>query len=245
MSLEALFQEVDALQREVNRLRPLAPKNIADLKRYFRIGLTYSSNGLEGNSLTESETKVILEEGITVAGKPLKDHFEAVGHAEALEKLFDLYRQTKLTEKLVRDLHRIFYHRIDQEHAGVYRKVPAFFSGSKYPLPRPHRIPALMKGLIRKNATFRKKLHPVHLAAVLHKDFVFIHPFIDGNGRVARLLMNLVLLQEGYLPAVIAPILRASYIGHLEAAHEKDEAFICFIAEAVRETQKDYLRIFK
>ncbi len=245
MSLELILKEVDARQKDINSLKPFSKKNIRGLKDYFKIGLTYSSNALEGNTLTESETKVVIEEGIAIGGKPLKDHYEAIGHAEAFEKIFEFYREKKLTESILKELHLLFFGRIDKDNAGRYRSVNAFITGSKYPLPKPAELPKLMKSLTRRASGYRKRLHPVHTAALLHKEFVFIHPFIDGNGRVARLFMNLTLLQEGYLPAIIPPILRAEYIRLLEEAHKRDEAFVMFIGEMIRETQKDYLRIFR
>lgn len=245
MAFEKLLSEIDALQKDVNRLRPFSKNKVRELKDYFKIGLTYSSNALEGNSLTESETKVVLEEGITIGGKPLKDHYEAVGHADAFEKIFALYREKKMTESIVKDLHSLFYARIDKVEAGKYRRVNAFITGSRYPLPKPALLQRRMAAFVKQIGDYRKNLHPIHTAALIHKEFVFIHPFIDGNGRLARLLMNLSLLQEGYLIAIIPPVLRAEYIRHLEAAHEKEDGFVQFIAEAVRETQKDYLRIFK
>lgn len=142
-------------------------------------------------------------------------------------------------------MHLLFYHRIEKEKAGVYRKEKVFITGSEYPLPNPEKVPALMKSFLRKIKLERKKIHPVHFAAKIHKDFVFIHPFVHGNGRVARLLMNLVLIQEGYVLAVIPPILRPKYVSYLEEAHTNDSQFLNFIGEVLRETQKDYLRIFK
>lgn len=245
MSVKTLLVEIDGLNRDVNRLRPFSREKLKMLKEYFKIGLTFSSNALEGNTLTESETKVVIEEGITIGGKPLRDHYEAVGHAKAYEKLFDLYKEKRVTEAAIKELHFLFYEKIDKENAGKYRRINAFITGSKYPLPKPAAIPGLMKAFIKRAATHRKKLHPVEAAAALHREFVFIHPFIDGNGRVGRLIMNLSLLQEGYLPAIIPPILRAEYLRLLEEAHRNDEGFTRFICETVRETQRDYLRIFR
>ena len=240
-----IFSEIDKLQEEIISFRPLDSNLLKQIKEYYRIGLTYTSNALEGNSLTETETKVILEEGITIGGKPLKDHFEAIGHSEAFDFMFTLITKKKLTEKDIKTLHRLFYYRIDQENAGKYRKVKAYVTGSKYPLPLPADIPELMSGLISKLDEFEKQLHPVEFSALAHKKLVFIHPFVDGNGRVARLLMNLLLLQAGYNIALIPPVVRPEYIQSLEKAHNNDQGFIEFIARMVKETQKDYLRLFK
>ena len=149
-----------------------------------------------------------------------------------------------VTEDTVKQFHRLFYYRIHKAHAGKYRGVKVFLTGSKYPLPKPADVPTLMNEFVKTMHKQRQELHPVVFAALAHKDLVLIHPFVDGNGRVARLLMNLLLLQEGYTIAIIPPIMRPEYIRSLEKAHEDDTAFIHFIAEMVKESQKDYLRLF-
>ena len=239
-----IFKEIDALQSEIISYRPLEAPLIKQLKEYYKIGLTYSSNAIEGNTLTESETKIVIEEGITIGGKPLKDHLEAIGHAEAYDFLQTLALNKTILEKDLTKLHHLFYFRIDEKNAGKYRSSKAIITGSKYPLPKPADLPHLMHELIPHIEKYRKEFHPVKAAALAHKDFVFIHPFIDGNGRTARLLMNLLLLQEGFNIAIIPPITRREYIDALELAHTTDEEFINFIARMVRETQKDYLRLF-
>jgi Fic family protein len=198
---------------------------------------------LEGNSLTESETKVVLEDGLTVGGKPLRDHLEAVGHSKAYDFMYELVSSTSITEADIKKLHCLFYQNIDEVSAGNYRKQRVFISGSNYPMPEPENVPELMAECIVQMNQMKSTLHPVEFAAKFHKEFVYIHPFIDGNGRVARLLMNLVLLQSGYPIAIIPPILRSEYIASLEKAHIKEEVFIQFIAERVIEAQKDYLRL--
>lgn len=240
-----ILKEIDKLQEEINAFRPLPASTIKQLKEYYRVGLTYASNALEGNSLTETETKVVLEDGITIGGKPIKDYYEALGHSEAYDYIYKLAKDKDWTEGDVKKLHKFFYHRIDQTRAGRYRKEKVFISGSQYTLPVPEKVPALMKEFIVKIKDAEKKRHPVEYSAIAHKDLVFIHPFIDGNGRVARLLMNLILLQKNFVIAIIPPILRREYIQVLENAHTDDASFIEFIARAVRETQKDYLRLLR
>ncbi len=239
-----IFKEIDSLQKEINSYRPLSADFLNQIKDYYKIGLTFSSNALEGNTLTESETKIVLEEGITIGGKPLKDHFEAIGHAEAYDFLYTLVNDKTIREKDIQKLHQLFYFRIDEKNAGKYRSSKEVITGSKYPLPKPGDLPLLMKELIPLIDSFRKENHPVKAAALAHKEFVFIHPFTDGNGRTARLLMNLILLQEQYTIAIIPPITRKEYIDSLEQAHTNEQDFIYFIARMVRETQKDYLRLF-
>lgn len=198
---------------------------------------------MEGNSLTESETKVVLEEGLTVGGKPLRDHLEAVGHSRAYDFMYELVSSNSITEADIKKLHALFYQNIDEANAGNYRKQRAFISGSNYPMPEPENVPELMTKFIVQMEQIKEKLHPVEFAARFHKDFVYIHPFIDGNGRVARLLMNLALLQRGYPIAIIPPILRSEYIASLEKAHVNEGIFLQFIAERVIEAQKEYLRL--
>lgn len=239
-----IFKEIDSLQKEIHAYRPLDPHLLKQIKNYYKIGLTYSSNALEGNTLSESETKIVLEEGITASGKPLKDHLEALGHAEAFDHLQTLVHENSISEEDIRQLHRLIYFRIEEQEAGRYRNNKAIITGSKYPLPKPTDLPHLMKDLMANMKRLRKEKHPVEAAALSHKDFVFIHPFVDGNGRAARLLMNLILLQEDFNIAIIPPVTRREYIDSLEKAHTDDRDFIYFIARMVRETQKDYLRLF-
>ena len=148
-----------------------------------------------------------------------------------------------ITEDYIKKLHSLFYHRIKEEDAGVYRKVQAIIAGSQYPLPTPEVLPRMMQKFIKNLSGLKTDNHPVVYAAKLHKEFVFIHPFVDGNGRVARLLMNVALMQAGYIIAVIPPLKRSEYISALEKAHKNDADFIELIASCVYETQKDLLRV--
>lgn len=245
VKMDNILAEIDKLQKEINSFKPFSEHLLKQLKEYFRIGLTYSSNALEGNSLTETETKVVLEDGLTIGGKPLRDHYEAMGHSEAYSRLYDLAKNNKITEKDVLELHRLFYNRIDEKKAGKYRAERVIITGSRYKLPNPEEVPELMAKFVSRLEILEGKEHPVIYSSLAHKEFVFVHPFIDGNGRVARLLMNLVLLQKGYCIAVIPPVLRSEYIRTLEKAHTDDKEFKQFIAERVMETQKDYLRLLK
>lgn len=240
-----ILKEIDKLQEEINAFRPLPAGMVKQLKEYYRVGLTFTSNALEGNSLTETETKIVLEDGITIGGKPIKDYYEALGHSEAYDYIYKLAKEKGFTEEDIKKLHKFFYHRIDETRAGKYRKEKVFISGSQYALPSPEKVPDLMAKFITNIKDVEKKRHPVEYSAIAHKDLVFVHPFVDGNGRVARLLMNLILLQKEYVIAIIPPILRREYIQALEKAHTDDKPFIEFIARTVRETQKDYLRLLR
>jgi Fic family protein len=241
-------QKIDILKAELDKLRPLRPEHVMALKDYFKIGLTYTSNALEGNSLTETETKIVIEDGLTIGGKPLKDHLEAVGHADAYEFMLSLAGRRELTERHILHLHQLFYRRLDEKEAGRYRTMPVFITGSKHLPPAATQVPVRMRTFCKAIPGKRKQLHPVDFAAWLHFRLVNIHPFIDGNGRTARLMMNVALLQDGYPIVIIPPILRREYIDTLESCHSmkrEPEPFFNFIARAAIESLRDYLRLLR
>lgn len=241
----AKYKKADENNRLLSAYRPLPPETLKSLREYYRVGLTYTSNALEGNSLTESETKVVIEDGLTIEGKPLRDHYEAVGHAKAYDYVYQIKEKEGLTEEDILNLHRLFYQQIDAEKAGHYRNVKVYISGSRYAVAAVSKIPGEMQKLVKWYNDNEKKLHPIELAATLHQRFVFIHPFVDGNGRVARLLMNLALLRNGFTIAIIPAILRHEYIYSLETAHTRPEVFTDFIADRVIATQFDLLRLMR
>jgi Fic family protein len=242
----AILKKIDALNDRIDAHRPIDKQLLKQIKEYFRIGLAYSSNALEGNSLTETETKIVIEDGITIGGKPVKDHFEALGHSEAYDLLYDLAKGKEITEANIKALHRLFYYRIDEKQAGKYRKHKVIITGTTFIPPAPEQIPDLMKSFVNSIPDYRKKLHPVEYSAIIHKELVMIHPFIDGNGRAARLLMNLALLQAGYPIAVIPPVLRREYLNSLNMIHRGNEkSFIKFITEVCYVSSKEYLRLLE
>ena len=243
--LQKKYSQADENNRKLSAYRPLPPETLKSLREYYRVGLTYTSNALEGNSLTESETKVVIEDGLTIEGKPLRDHYEAVGHAKAYDYIYNITEKEGLSEEDILSLHRLFYQQIDAEKAGHYRTVKVYISGSRYAVAAVSKIPTEMQKLVKWYNENEKKLHPVELAATLHQRFVFIHPFVDGNGRVARLLMNLALLRNGYTIAIIPAILRHEYIYSLETAHTRPEVFTDFIADRMIATQLDLLRLMR
>lgn len=238
-----IFDKIDNYKVAIDKVRPFEGALLKQLQDYYRVGLTYSSNALEGNTLTISETKVLLEDGLTVGGKPLKDTYEALGHAKAYDFMFTLLGKREITERDILTMHKMFYSNIDNANAGVYRDCPVIITGSNYSVTAVNKIPGEMKKLIEWVKTERTNCHPVEFAALLHKKFVFIHPFIDGNGRLARLLMNAALIQDGYMLGVIPPILRQEYISLLEKAHTDDKLFIEFVAQRVYETEKEITRL--
>jgi Fic family protein len=238
--------EIDELKREIDSYRPFNKQLLNELQKFYRIGFTYTSNALEGNSLTESETKVIIEDGLTIGGKTIREHSEALGHSDAYTFLNTLSKNKIITESNILELHRLFYFRIDNKKAGKYRKQQVFISGTDYLPPKHGEIPELMKTFIKSISEMEKNLHPVTLAATLHERIATIHPFIDGNGRTARLVMNLSLLQNGYPIVIIPPILRNDYISSIRLANMGDtEPFYNFISNIEYESSKDYLRLIK
>ena len=182
-TLQKLLQKADSYKQKISSARPLAKEELKSLDDYFRIGFTYSSNALEGNTLTISETKILLENGITVGGRPLKDCYEAVGHGAAYDYMLELARQPdmEITEDVIKKLHRLFYQKVDADQAGQYRSIQVFISGTEYVPPAPDEIPRLMTHLSDQILSSRSTLHPIELAAMAHKRLVDIHPFINGN----------------------------------------------------------------
>lgn len=247
--LQELLQKADSYKKKISSARPLAKEELKSLDDYFRIEFTYSSNALEGNTLTVSETKILLENGITVGGRPLKDCYEAVGHGAAYDYMLTLARQQNLTitEDVIRNLHRLFYQKVNADQAGSYRTIQVYISGTEYIPPAPEDVPRLMAHLADQIHFSQSTLHPVELAAMAHKRFVDIHPFTDGNGRTARLLMNLILVNKGYGVVSIPPVLRNDYINALSASRQLNdmEPFSKLIAECVVETERDYCRLLK
>ncbi|MEN6565267.1 MAG: Fic family protein, partial [Veillonellales bacterium] len=227
------------------------PEEIKELDAYFKIGLTYSSNALEGNTLTISETKVLLEDGLTAGGKPLKDSLEAIGHANAYDFMLQIVRKEpfKITEHIILELHRLLYEGIDKQNAGKYRDIAVYITGTDYLPPEPEQVPQLMKEYVNKVNQLSGKVHPIELAALAHKWLVDIHPYVEGNGRTARLLMNLLLMHYGYGIVSIPPVLRLEYIEALcvsQRANQPDaEPLIKLIAECTLETQRDYCRLLR
>ncbi len=218
MTEDTLLEGIAAKKAELDRLRPQAPHGLDNLNQSYDIELTYTSNAIEGNTLTAAETRMVIEHGITIGGKPLKDHLEAVDHFEALHYVRDLARQTvPLRETDIRNLHRLVMQRSDPDMAGRYASQGRYVemdSGRHY-FPSPAEVPALMGDFAQWLGTAPATPETAFTA---HRRLVEIHPFDDGNGRTARLLMNLVLLRGGYPPVAVRPQDRPAYIGALQDA---------------------------
>lgn len=239
------FSELDALKNRLDALRPLPQAALRNLHDELVLRWTYHSNAIEGNTLTLMETKVVLE-GITVGGKLMREHFEAINHRDAILYVEDVVRrEDALTEWQIRNLHRLILKQIDDENAGVYRKLNVTIAGARHVPPDMLLVPEQMAALLYWYDHDATALHPVERAARLHVDFVKIHPFVDGNGRTARLLLNLELLKAGF-PAVVLPVeRRLAYYEALDKAHvEGDVAdFVTLVTQCVREGFAPYWHV--
>lgn len=246
MNFTNKIQYCDRLKAELDELRPLKKEELVQLRSFFRVGQTYSSNALEGNTLTEVETKVVIEDGLTVSGKPLREIYEATGNAKAFDYMMDISRKNLFDEGDILELHRIFFHQIDLNEAGSYRSTRVFISGTDLKLPEPDRVPSLMSSFVSQLSIRKEQLHPVEFASWVHNEFVTIHPFVDGNGRTARLLMNLALIQAGYTVTIIPPIYRVQYLQFTRKGNDGiHKPFTDFLSCMLFESQKDLLRLLK
>ena len=201
-NISKLLEEIDQLKIKLDETRPLLNKKILDA---IDIEYTYDSNRIEGNTLTLRETDIIINKGLTIGGKSMREHLEATNHYEAIQYIKDLVQQNvTFSENLIKDVHAIILRGIDRDNAGKYRDVPVAISGSRHIPPQPWQVSKLMEDLIIWIKSESINLHPVIYAAEIHERIATIHPFIDGNGRTARLMMNLILLQHGYSVANIS-----------------------------------------
>jgi Fic family protein len=216
--MDELLNRIAEKKAEFDRLRPLLPAGLGNLEHAHDLELTHTSNAIEGNTLTAAETTLVVEQGITIGGRPLKDHLEAVDHYDAIRYVRALARQaTPLTEMDVRNLHSLVVKRSAPEIAGRYADQGRFVvtDAGRYSFPSPAEVPALMGDFA---AWLGAAPDTPATAFTAHRRLVEIHPFNDGNGRTARLLMNLVLLRGGYPPVAVRPEDRPAYLGALQEA---------------------------
>lgn len=247
-ALASLIAEVSALQLRWKAQKPLNAAQLQRMQEHFYTSYTYESNRIEGNTLSLQETFLVVNQGVTIGGKSMREHLEAINHAEAILLLEELVQQkTPLNRYVLLQLHGLILRNIDRDNAGVYRRVPVRISGSSHIPPEPWQLDALMDGYFSQYTQLRKQLHPVLLAAEMHERLVSIHPFIDGNGRTSRLVMNLVLLQNGYTIANLKGDLhsRMAYYQSLEAVRTENtkEPFYKLVLEAVRSSLQEHLEL--
>lgn len=236
------FEHLDHLKSILNSYRPLPDAVLKNLREELILRWTYNSNAIEGNTLTLQETKVALE-GITIGGKTIREHFEAINHKEAIIYVESLVKDDKpLTEWDIKSIHALVLKNIDNENAGKYRNLTVLISGAEH-RPVDHlNVPDKMSAFMEWYTSAGPTLHPVERAARIHVDFVGIHPFIDGNGRTSRLLMNLELMKNGFPPVVIKVEDRLAYYQALDTAHTSNnyEPFIELVIKAVEESFEPY-----
>lgn len=247
--INVLLKEVDVQKEQLSALRPLPEEALKKIQDALDIEYTYESNRIEGNTLTLQETALVVNEGVTISGKSMREHLEAINHAEAISYIKDIAKQDiEISERTIKEIHALILHGIDRENAGRYRTVPVMISGSTHMPPQPYLIEKQMEDFIlRFKQMEAEKVHPVLIAAYLHDELVRIHPFIDGNGRTSRLLMNLYLLRHGYVIITLkgSNDAKVNYYKALEMSHTEQlpEDFQKLVIEAEIAALRKYLSI--
>ncbi|MGE6489813.1 Fic family protein [Paenisporosarcina sp. NPDC076898] len=239
------FQEIDVKKSKLDKARPLPANSVKSLLNHVLIDWTYNSNAIEGNTLTISETKVVLE-GMTVGGKTMREHLEVINHRDAITYLEEIVQKhERLTEWTIKSIHRLVLKGIQDDNAGVYRKENVLIGGASHRPPDHVAVQELMERFVETAENEWSTIHPVERAARVHAEFVKIHPFIDGNGRTSRLLMNYELMKAGFPPAVIKAIDRARYYDALDLAHTTGdhEPFIQLVSDSVDESLNLWLSV--
>lgn len=240
---ERLKQRIDEKKAQLDALRPLPTAAVRRLNEQLTVEWIYNSNAIEGSTLTLRETQLILEQGITIGGKSLREHFEVVNHQEAITLVESLAAQQEpISAFHVRQLHALVLAKIDDENAGKYRDVPVRILGADHEPAPPWDVAAQMDDWAAWVQAQEGVMEPVALAALAHHRLVAVHPFIDGNGRTARLIMNLSLLRAGYPPAIIARVNRRQYYRVLAQADGGNAApLVNFVGRAVERSLTLYL----
>lgn len=239
------FEHVDQKKKQLDERRPLPVNTVKSLRENMLVEWTYNSNAIEGNTLTISETKVVLE-GITIGGKSMKEHLEVINHKDAIFYLEELVeKDTDLSEWDIKNIHRLVLKTIDDNNAGVYRTENVMISGAKHRPPQHVLVKEQMENLIKQYNGEWRGLHPIERAALLHGEFVKIHPFVDGNGRTARLLLNFELMKAGFPPVIIKKEWRSEYYDSLDFAHTTGDYgnFIKIVAKSAEESLDLWLSV--
>ena len=239
------FKKLDELKSKLDSFRPLNPSVIKNLHEDLVLRWTYHSNAIEGNTLTLKETKVALE-GITIGGKTLREHFEAINHKDAILFMEDLaQKEERLSEYSIKQIHSLILKNIDDENKGKYRTTNVIISGAEHKPPQSFEVQSKMEEFIKNYNEKVTKLHPIELASFVHIEFVKIHPFLDGNGRTSRLLMNLELIKAGFPPVVIELEDRLEYYKTLDIAHTENDykPFLELMKKVVEKSFEPYFYV--
>jgi len=238
--LEKHLERIDLKKTKLDKLRPIPAYAIQKIKESLSIEWTFNSNSIEGNTLTLQETKMVVEEGITIKGKSLREHFEALNHQDAIsfvEELVSAQYKLKVTDIL--QVHALVLQRIEKEFAGRYRNSGVRISGANFVPPNALRVTDYMDELIAWVNKEGKTLHPAVMVSIFHHRFVWIHPFFDGNGRTVRLIFNLLLMKAGYPPAIILKNDRKKYYDALNRANKKDYSKLLLVVLQALERSLD------
>lgn len=232
---------------KLDALRPLPKYTLKNLREKLLLEWTYNSNAIEGNTLTIKETKVVLE-GITIGGKTLREHLEVINHRDAITYVTEIAQHKEtLSERQIKSLHQLILKGIDDEHAGVYRNQQVLIAGATHTPPNHLFIQEKIDEMMDWYENKALHLHPIKRGAMLHTIFVGIHPFVDGNGRTARLLLNLELIKEGFPPIIIKVENRLEYYETLDKAliTEDYSDFISLVEKEVNDSLNLYLDAIK
>ena len=247
---EEIIAKINKLKKQLDAIRPISKAQLQNLRNYFKVQYTFDSNRIEGNTLTLQETALVVDKGITISGKSVQEHLEAINHSEAVDLIIDLAQnKTTLSEYVLKQLHGLVLRGIDKNNAGKYRSVNVMISGSSHKPPQPFMLAKLMEDYFLFYELNRSTMHPVLLAAEMHERLVTIHPFIDGNGRTSRLIMNLILMQHGFPITNISGERqnRLAYYNSLEAVQVQNDKskFYEFVCKAVHFSLTEYLGLVK
>lgn len=244
---DKLYSRILSKKKALDTLRPLPPQTVKKLWEQMQIEFTYNSNAIEGNTLTIRETQLIIQEGITVHGKSLKEHLEAKNHPDAINYIEKLAQsKTPIQEDDILNVHKLLMRGIDDQNAGKYRTGQVRIAGATFMPPPPSKIQRMINELLQSLSQNPDELTPIELAAFFHHKIAYIHPFLDGNGRTARLLMNIILLRNGYPFTVLLKVDRPKYLQTLSEADKGNlTPFTTFIARCVERSLDIYILAFE
>jgi Fic family protein len=242
-----LHKRILEKKKELAKMRPFPKAALARLRERIIVEWTYNSDAIEGNTLTLKETRMVLEDGLTIKGKPLKEHLETINHRDAIEFVEKLSgKKSRIDVLMIRQIHSLILNKIDEKEAGKYRDVPVTISGSVHKPPSALEVPRLMNEFNKWLRSKRSDLNVVEIASIAHYKLVNIHPFIDGNGRTARLLTNLILMKNGFPPGVVLKTERKKYYSCLEKGNKGDlKDFIDFIGRTIERSLTIWLDALK
>lgn len=245
---EQLYAQLTDLKKCLDSLRPFNVSQMQNLQEVFDTEYTYASNRIEGNTLTLRETSFVINEGLTIRNKSVKEHLEVINHKDAIDFIREIVAEKEpLSERNIKLIHALILQGLDRQNAGVYRHVAVGISGTDIVFPEFYVIPDMMTDLLTFYAEHEETCHPVKLAAQIHSRLVNIHPFIDGNGRTCRLVMNLILLKSGYPITIFSPeeADRSRYFDALNQVRDtgNEAPFERFVAENVKQWAFTYLEL--